>query len=237
MSELTETFNIADGVKELIIRRGDVLPPDPKPVPLKISGLLINPYQYLSSRRHLIPKDKSNLVVNKNEGSLTFTIDDKDTLKDVITGKLTLSKSFERFGINEAKYWTDKELAAFFRKTKYFFTDSGVHATVVAALMNFQAKVNTNIEKNADMKGNMKLAFERTVNSNVPESFFINVPIFEGYPAIKLEVFIGAEATNSDVKFFLESAAIYEIVEKEKEAIISEQIAHFAEFGCAILYV
>lgn len=236
MSELQENFTIENGVKEVIIRRGETI--DPKdPIALKVDGLLRNPFQYLDARRHLLDKDKCHLIVNNHEGSLKFVIDERDTFRNVIGGKLTASRALDQFYINGTKFWSDKELAKFFRRTKIYFADPAINANIIASLMKFEAKVNAVIEKNADMRGNMKTLFERTVESNVPESFIINVPVFEGYPATKFEVFIGAEANSSEVKFFLESPVLYEIIEKEKDAILNDNIQHFENFRCAILYV
>jgi hypothetical protein len=198
---------------------------------------MVSPLEYLTSRRHLLNKDTCHLIVNKAEGKIAFVVEERDTFRNIITGKLKKSRVLDSFDINGTSLYGDKELAKFFRRTRFYFADPSVNDKIVAALMNFKAKVDAEIEKKADTKGNMKYLYERTVESNVPDTFILNVPIFEGYSPVKIEVVIGAEANSSEVKFYLESAILFELEEKEKEFILEDNIRHFREFGCAILYI
>lgn len=231
----TKQINITTTEKELIIREGEALPLQ-EPEQINFSGVLFSPADFMENRKHLLNNDNCHVIIDEKAGSLLFIIDEKNHYRDSISGALRKSSVIALFGINEAKFYSDKELAKFFRKAEYYFVDSDVHKKIVAELMKFKARIDKVIENNQDNRGNIKLQFEQTVESNIPESFVMKAPLFDGYEPIEFTVLIGAEADTTGVKFFLESPELFKIEEEEKRKLIQKEVDRFKDFGCAILY-
>jgi hypothetical protein len=59
---------------------------------------------------------------------------------------------------------------------------------LVNTLMNFEAKVNSDIELSKSNKGDMKSLRAQTVKSNLPESFRIQIGAFVGYEKKSINV-------------------------------------------------
>lgn len=230
-------INLPEGTRELIIRHGDAKEPEKEPQKISVSGVLHAPSSFLKSRRDQLDPKKCFVKVDVNKGTLEFFIDAKSPFSDYIKGSLTKSKVIEEFGINGVKTYFDKDLAKFFRKTAYYFVDKSENEAAIKALMNFSATVNTIIENNQDNRGNVKKILEKSVNSQVPERFYMKAPIFEGFETLEFEVLIGAEASSDSVKFFLESPELFTLEESFKRQLLDKEVERFEEFGCAILYV
>jgi hypothetical protein len=184
----------------------------------------------------LIDPKNCNLVADVKEGKLCFTVNDKDHYSDSYKGELKRAAILSEFGINEEKFKGDKELAKFFRKMEFYFVDSAANKHIVDKLMKFKAKVEAKIEKEKDLKGNFRLLYENTVETEIPDSFVMKAPLFEGYEPIEFTVLIGAEADTQGVKFFLESNELFKLEEEEKRRLIGIEVERFKKFGCAILH-
>lgn len=228
-------INITTTDKELVIRDGKALELH-EPQKINFTGVLFAPADFMENRRKLLDATKAHLIVDEKAGKIFFTIDEKNFYKDIFSGELRESSVITLFGINKEKFYGDKEMAKFFRKTEYYFSNGDVHKKIVSELMKFKAKVDVQIEKNADNRGNVKNLYERAVESNIPESFVMKAPLFDGYDPIEFTVLIGAEADTTGVKFFLESPELFKLEEEEKRSLINNEVARFKEFGCAILY-
>lgn len=231
-----EKISIVSNEKEIIIREGKALPLQ-EPTPVTVAGVLHAPGAFLSVRKELLNKDNCHLLVDINTGAIVFIMNEKDHYKDFIKGALHPCETIKKFGINEEKFYSDKELAKFIRKNIYYFASPETHAALVKSLMKFEATVTTVIENSNDNRGNVKQLLDKKVSSDIPESFVIKCPIFEGYEPLEFRVLIGAEASSSGVRFFLESPELYKLQEEYKRELIEKEVALFREFGCAIMYL
>jgi hypothetical protein len=232
-----EKYNIsvAPGVAELVVREGEAKAiKDPERIVFK--GHLFTPADFMENRKALLNKENCHLRVDTNAGEVEFYMEEASPFRNVITGTLKRSSVIGLFGINAEKFYGDKELAKFFRKAEYYFENADQHKKIVAELMKFKAKVDVQIEKMQDNRGNTKQLYERMVESNIPESFVMKAPLFDGYDPIEFTVLIGAEADTTGVKFYLESPELFKLEEEEKRRLIGKEVARFTEFGCAILY-
>jgi len=234
MDNIKVNIEKVDG-NEIKIRTGGIIE-DPKPIPVKFSGVLSAPGDFLTNRNELLKKNDCRLEVDNNNGHLKFYSDERSHERDEIEGKLKRSSLIGVFGINESKYYSDKQLAKFLRQYAFYFPDQSALNKLINALMNFEAKVTSVFENKKDLTGNAKSMYEKTVESAIPTPISIKLPIFEGYPEETIKVEIGAEATSSGVNFFFESAELCVLEERLKRTILSSEIKKFEEFGCAILY-
>jgi hypothetical protein len=233
MTEINVNVEKVNG-KELIIRTGGVKE-EIKPLPISFNGVLSAPGDFLNNRKELLEKNNCRLEVDFNNGQLVFYSDERSKERDIITGKLTRAGIIKIFGINEEKVYNDKQLAKFLRQYAFYFPDQNALNALIKALMGFEAKVNAVFENKQDLKGNAKVMYEKTVQSNIPDSINVRIAVFEGYPEETIKLDIGAEATSSGVDFFFESPELCVLEEKLKRDILAVEIKKFSDFGCAIL--
>jgi hypothetical protein len=230
-----EKLSVTTTEKEITIREGEALPLQ-EPEKIDFKGVLFAPGDFMENRKKSLDPKTSHLIVDEKAGNVSFYIDEKNHYRDIVFGELRPSAVIALFGINKEKFYGDKELAKFFRKAEYYFVDAEAHKKIVNELMKFKAKVDVQIEKAQDNRGNVKQLYERAVESNIPESFVMKAPLFDGYDPIQFTVLIGAEADTTGVKFFLESPELFKLEEVEKRRLIGVETDRFKTFGCAILY-
>lgn len=223
------SINVEKGVSEMIIREGDapkVL--DPKaPVKTKISGVIGTPLEYLQKRVNTgqFEQEKSHIIVNRENVSITLVINEDDEYKrGTIKGVLELHPKFKEFGINANKLWTPTELGMFFKMNRAFFPDRAENIKLVSELMNFTATVNNSIERSVKENGNRTDNFAQVVNSNLPASFVLNIPIFKGKSAEKLEIETFANVDGREISFVLLSPSANQTLEDIRDKAIDEQI-------------
>lgn len=56
---------------------------------------------------------------------------------------------------------------------------------LVSTLKNFKAKVNQDIERSKEENGNKTDNYSQVVDSNLPKSFKLNIPLFKDSPVRK----------------------------------------------------
>ena len=76
---------------------------------------------------------------------------------------------------------------------------------LVTELKNFEATVNSKVEKQKSEKGDFKDNYSGVVMSNLPEAFTLQIPIFKGMPAETIEVEFYASVNGRDVTLQLVS--------------------------------
>lgn len=136
---------------------------------------------------------------------------------------------FKEFGINTGKVWTPTELGMFFKMNRAFFGDKAENMRLVNELMNFTATVNNSIERSAKENGDRTDKFAQVVNSNLPASFTLTIPIFKGMPAETLEVETFAQVNGRDIAFILLSPAANQTMEDIRDGVIDKQITGIRE--------
>lgn len=77
--------------------------------------------------------------------------------------------------------------------------------TLVSACKNFTATVNNAIERSIKENGDRTDNFAQVVNSNLPESFTLSIPVFKGGNKENLEVETFAKIDGRNVAFVLMS--------------------------------
>lgn len=230
--------NMAEGQDraEVIIREGaaaEVL--DPKePVRLVVNGTIGNVVEYLEKRIGAGQFDEKdcNIVVDRDNVSIKLTTNETDYRRQSeITGELKYNPSYVAFGINTGKVWTPTELGMFFKMNRAFFADRKTNMDLVTALMNFTANVNHTIERSIKENGNRTDNFAQVVNSNLPEAFELNIPIFKGMPAERLEVETFAKVDGRDVALVLLSPGSRETLEDLRDRVIDDQLSRIREIA------
>ena len=211
---------------EVVLREGQAAKQlDPKEPPkLSISGTIEAPFKWLEKRIGLINQKASNIIVNRDKMGLVLTIDGTNYYQTEICGVLITSKEMQEFGINTEKKWEPIKLSQFFKMHRAFFKDKSENMMLVSTLKNFKAKVNQDIERNKEENGSKTDNFSQVVDSNLPKSFKLNIPLFKGFACEEIEVEIYADVDGREVSLSLVSAGANETIEEYKNKVIDEQI-------------
>ena len=168
---------------EVVLREGQAaIQLDPKePQKVSISGTIDAPFRWLEKRVELIDQKKANIIVNRDKMAMSLSINETDYYQSKISGVLQESKEMVEFGINTDKKWEPIKLSQFFKMHRAFFKDKSENMMLVSILKNFKAKVNQDIERSKEENGSKVDNYSQVVDSNLPKSFKLNVPLFKGF--------------------------------------------------------
>lgn len=198
---------------------------DPKePQPVNISGTIDSPFKWLEKRVELIDQKQANVTVNRDNMQISLVDKETDFYNNGVKGTLQPSKEMVEFGINSDKIWEPIKLSKFLKMHRAFFTDKSQNMMLVSTLKNFKAKVNQDIERSKEENGSKVDNYSQVVDSNLPKSFKLNIPLFKGFACEEIEVEIYADVDGRDVSLSLVSAGANEAIEEYKNKVIDEQI-------------
>lgn len=215
--------NLPEGTTqaEIIVREGEapaVLAPKP-PVKIDLSGVIGAPVEFLELRRYdseQINPLRCHVLVDREQVSIP---------------------KFSEFGINAGKGWEPNELGQFFKMNRAFFPDKTANMKLVTELKNFEATVNSKVEKQKSEKGDFKDNYSGVVMSNLPEAFTLQIPIFKGMPAETIEVEFYASVNGRDVTLQLVSPGACQLLEDLRDRIIDVQVARIRELSPEIAII
>ena len=237
----TEKLNInfaeGENVKELIIRETDhVNEPLPilEPLKLDIVGTIAAPYTFLEKRYEdpQIPLNRTHVIVDRDNLTITLVCNEIDARdKQTVKGKIELSRQFNQFGINTGKLWEPEDLGQFFRINRSCFKDRDANMKLVSLLRNFKAKVTSDIEREQKDNGSYTDNYRKVVDSNMPESFSLNIPIYKGAAAEEFVVEVIAQVHGREVQLELISPDAQSVVEEVRDNLIDEQLKKISELA------
>lgn len=229
-------LNFHPGVEkaELIIREVKEVNELPIKAPLKIGivGTIGAPFEFLRQRCsevEQINEKRCHILVDREEITIKLiTNENAEYHRGEITGTLEAHPKFKEFGINTGKVWTPTQLGLFFKMNRSFFTTREDNMKLVSDLMNFTANVTNNIQRSAKETGDRTDNFEQVVNSNLPKSFSLMIPLFKGMPAETIEVETFAQINGREVGFTLLSPAAQATQEELRDKVVDEQLKAIA---------
>ena len=198
---------------------------DPKePEIVVIDGTIEAPQRWLEKRIDLIDQKASNIIVNRDTMKIALTTDETNYYRTKISGTLEASQEIKAFGINTDKSWESSKLSQFFKMHRSFFKDKTENMELVSKLKNFKAKINQDIERSREENGSKVDNYSQVVDSNLPKSFKLNIPLFKGFAPEEIEVEIYADVDGRNVSLSLVSAGANEAIEEYKNRVIDEQL-------------
>ena len=211
---------------EVVLREGEApVALDPKEQErVVINGTIDAPLRWLEKRVELINQKSTNIIVNRDKMGIALTIDETNYYQTEIKGILQASKEMQEFGINTDKKWEPIKLSQFVKMHRAFFKDKSENMILVSTLKNFKAKVNQDIERSKEENGSKVDSYSQVVDSNLPKSFKLNIPLFKGFACEEIEVEIYADVDGRDVSLSLVSAGANEAIEEYKNKVIDEQL-------------
>lgn len=212
---------------EVIIREGQAPKViDPKaPLNIEIMGTIDAPFRWLKQRIELIDQKAAHVYVNRDKMSiLLITSETSEYHKAKIGGFLELSEEVKKFGINTGKQWEPQSLSLFLKMNRAFFTDKTKNMSLVSELKNFRAKINSQVEQLKCENGSYTDNYSQVVDSNLPSSFKIRIPLFKGFAPEDVEVETYADIDGRNVTISLLSAGANETIQEYKNKVINEQL-------------
>jgi hypothetical protein len=239
--KLQVVFNGTEKVAELIIREGEA----PKqldskaPVQIGIVGTIGAPFEFLLRRKEVIESlDKCHVLVNRNDISIILVVNENDAYnKGTVKGILEVHPKFREFRINSKETWEPNELGQFFKMNRAFFPDKEENMTLVSVLKNFEATIDSKIEKQKEDKGSFKDNYSAVVNSNLPGTFKVSIPIFKGQAKVDLNVEFYASVSGRDIKLQLVSPDATVSTEDIRDVVIDDQISKIREIAPNIVII
>lgn len=231
----TEVYN----GNELTVREGKALELMP-PNKIVISGDIKTVAAFIAKRNdkaqletsgyQWINTDRAIVEVDKEKMQIVLSVDPEDKYGPVVTGSLSQAPELEQFCINKNRLFNREELIKLIRFNKIWFPDAEAHDKLLKAYQAFTATVNANIGKTSDTRGNVDNTYKKTVETNVPDSFVLNIPIFKGMDKRRFRVEIAIDSTDASTKFWLESTELNDIIQIESEAILNKELESCADY-------
>lgn len=219
-------------VKNVVEKELPVLEPDN----VDICGCITAPFSFLEKRWNADDKQidhcRTAMYVNRDHLRMNLICNETDKReRKTIGGVIELSRQFKAFSINGKEDWTPMELGDFFRINRTYFETKEDNMNLVALLKGFSAKVSTDIEKYRDNSGSTTDVYRKVVDSNLPKSFYINIPIFKGTAPEKIEVEIVARVNGRDIYLQLISADAASIEEEVRDKLIDAELDKIRELA------
>ena len=226
-------INLAPGQEsaELVIREvGNENPyklPVKEPLRLCVHGVITCIYAFLEKRwgTGQIDKEHTHILVNREKLIVTLvTNENNERTSQTIVGSIQLSRQFMGFHINDGQLWKPVQLGDFFRLNRSYFETRDKNMELVNLLKSFSAKVQTTIKKELNDNGSVTDNYEKAVDSNLPSSFVINVPIFKGAEPERLTIETIAQVEGNTALLTLISADAECIIEESRDKIINTEL-------------
>lgn len=232
IEKLTE-MNIEDG-KDIVIRFGDALPlQEPKYV--SIHGTIDAPARWVEKRKDDIVSADAHVLVDRDRMTITLNTDENSAYMDQIVGTLTLSTEMQEFGINTGEYMSCFDMADRIKQLRTYFETQQEAMKLVTELRSFKAKIDKELELSDDKRGNQTIMRAQTVESNLPKSFNVNMPIFKGTEKRTFEVEV--EINPNDLSCTLVSPDAHDIVVQERDSQMYGVLVRIAEAAPNIVII
>jgi len=218
--------NVENGVKTLRILHGDAMP-EQEPTPVQIHGHINTVCEFLRKRKDLINVEKSHITVDKINGEIKLVFDEDSVYSGEIKGSLTLSDKLKEWIINQEKSMAPVELARFMkmRKNQFYNREDGMK--VINSLMSFKAKVNKELDQKDNMKGNIDLKLQQTVEHYLPATFALNIPLFKNGDKLTFSVEFVVNSANFQIQLISEE--LEEFIENEIESEVNRKVEAIKE--------
>lgn len=220
--------------KETVIRFGDAIPlKEPKAV--SISGTIDAPARWVEKRKDDIVSADAHVLVDRDRMTITLNTDENSAYMDQIVGTLTISTEMQEFGINTGEYMSCFDMADRIKQLRTYFETQQEAMKLVTELRSFKAKIDKELELSDDKRGNQTILRAQTVESNLPKSFKVNMPIFKVTEKRTFEVEV--EINPNDLSCTLVSPDAHDIVVQERDNQMDAVLGRIAEAAPNIVII
>jgi hypothetical protein len=228
---------VENDVRQITILEGNA-PAQHNNQPVSICGNISAPSNFIEGRKVDFNESKRHCMVSKTEGVITLVLNEQSISdKYIIKGKVEIAKKFTGLGINNDRTnYSPEELANKLKLLRSMFVSNMEHASICNTLRNLKAKVNAQIDRADDRKGNVSDNFKQTVVSNMPDAIKLKLPLLEGEEPVEIDVNVILEAHGSEIKCSLESIDAAELIETQFTERVNQEIEKIKDFVTVIEY-
>lgn len=208
--------NLPEGQNTLTLMQGTAPKQLDQKAPEKfyVVGTIDAPLEFLKHRVGDIDQHKAHIIVKRDDLIITLVFNEDDPYtKGTVVGALGTSTIFQSFGINTDKQWEPEQLGQFLKLNRTYFVSREENMKVVNALKTFDAKVNQTVQRETKENGNKAFSFRQAVDSNIPESFKLCLPVLSGGQSVEIDVETYATIDGAHVSISLQSPGANDIVE------------------------
>lgn len=215
-------ISVENGIKELVIRKGEAEPIHTGRNVGVSRVTIFAVFEFLSKSditEEIILDSVVKFSYDNLKLYLNYGLTQQHTYE--IESKILLNPDLEAFEINKGKKYATFQLADFIKMNRHLFESKTAAMELVSALKNIKASVNRAIEDNKDDRGNRRALIDQVVQSNIPESFNIELPIFKGQPKVVVPVEV---VLDEDLECMLVSPDLKQIIAEESERLIGGEV-------------
>lgn len=219
-------ITVENGIKELVIRQGDAEKIQ-LPKIINITGTIASPAEYLLKRKSELVAKNCHVIFSYIKMYIKLIVDESNHYSATITGQTELNPDLKKFGINETRLFTIKELKQFLKFNRIFFAEIDANMKMITNLERFSASVQTQIDAHSNDRGDKKQSLEVKIDSNLDLNFVLNMPIFTGESASKFQVEVCCDIRDGATSIWLESPELQSLIITGREALIKKNIEPF----------
>lgn len=228
-------IQVAQGVTELTIRHGDAAKVI-VPSKTEIKGNINAVYDFIKTRASTLDKLKCVIIFSESTGVLTLSADPSfPESNTVVIAQIEEFEDLKAFGINKEKYYNLKDIEKFIRMNRFWFNDKDDHFKLSGQLKSFSAKVQSELQQEADNRGNKNNSFKKQVTSDLAADFVLNIPIYKGCKYNVFRVEICYDVTDSQARFWLESVELFELQKTALNESFSSQVDEIKAMGFTVI--
>lgn len=232
-------INLASSGDTLVIREGQALPLK-EPQIISLSGDINSVGEFLAKRikegqatgvgLQAVWDVQAVVITDKEASTIELLLDPENFYGAKIKGTLEESKELGIFLINKEHEFSREDLIKLFRFNRLHFSNEEKADALVKSLQKFSGSAYVDLVKEDDTRGNLKASIDKRVNTGIPESFELNIPIYKGQPKEKIEVSICLDIIGTRVSFWFESVQLVELLEQRKDEIFAKQLEACSQF-------
>lgn len=233
-------IKVENEIKELVIRKGDA-PIIDYPVPrtqVDVSFESLMNFAQKQLEYENIKKEETLAIISIDEGKITFNTNQRSKYNDVISARLLLSDYISRFRINDTKGFNQKELSDIIKFNRRFISHPSwedLYTKTKNISVNQIKDLQNNIKDN---RGNMNVSLEVKNSMDYPEMIRLNFPVFKhDIEPQNIEVDTVVDLVENQVRFWLQSPGLEELIESEKEKVLSDYEDQLKTMGVPCLRI
>lgn len=208
-----------DNVKTVRILTGDALE-EKAPLGINVSGNITAVSRFLNKRT--IEVENCMVVVNRDAGSIRLVVEECNPDFGAVNAELKKTTDLNSWNINSSKSWEPEDLANHIKMNRNCFESKEVAMKIHSDLKHFRAKVNNEVEKKNDDRGNTLSLRQQAVESNLPESFRMNFSVFKGEDPVNFLVEVNIHPQT--LECMLVSPELKDFITEQTDLVIDREL-------------
>lgn len=229
-------FNVAANKEgECVIRTGSA-PDIFRPGKLALGPTTINGPADWYEKHRKDATEHAYAEINIEAGKIFYSDDPMNESGRKISGQLKIDPNLKDLGINSGKAYEPEMMAEHLKMFKYFFNNRLAFSELIKRLKNLKADVNTKLDNAKDNSGNFKSLVDQVVQSNIPETIEINIPVYIGMDPVLISVETNVVIVDGELTVRLESSDLYALMDELKFKALEQEAKRFRD-PVTVLYL